>query len=59
MKFWLGLFTWSDAVLLKELCWGKAMVAYKKPQERKKLKGLEKREMRSSLLIVDLNEGKF
>ena len=45
-----------------ELCWGKAMVVYKMPQQRKKeeserLRG--EREIRSSLLILDLKDGKL
>ena len=45
-----------------ELCWGKAMVGYTKPQLRKKeesekLRG--EREIQSALLILDLKDGKL
>ena len=35
------------------------MVTFTKPQELKKEKGYEEREIRSSLLILDLKEGKL
>ena len=43
-----------------ELCWGKAIIVYAKPNSgrKKKVKGQDEREMRSSLLILDLKEGK-
>ena len=49
-------------IFFSELCWGKAMVAYTKPQQCKKaeserLRG--EREVRSSLLTLDLKDGKF
>ena len=42
-----------------DLCWGKALVAYTKPKQerKKKAKGYEEREVRSSLLILDLKDG--
>ena len=45
-----------------DLCGGKAVVAYAKPQQRKKeeserLRG--EREIRPSLLILDLKDGRF
>ena len=48
--------------VFSELCWRKATVAYTKPQQRKKeeserLRG--EREIRSSLLILDLKDGKL
>ena len=44
-----------------ELCWGKAVVAYRTPQQWKKEESerLRGREIRSSLLILDLKEGKL
>ena len=50
------------ATFFSELCLGKAMVAYKMPQQRnkeesKRLTG--EREIRSSLLILDLKDGKL
>ena len=49
-----------QVIELSELCWGKAMVAYTKPQQWRKenserLRG-EEMEIRSSLLIVELSE---
>ena len=43
---------------LSESCWGKATVAYTKLQQRKKeeSEGQEETEIRSSLLILDLNK---
>ena len=46
-----------------ELCWGKAMVAYRKSQQRRKKEKNERlrgeREIRSSLFILDLKDGKL
>ena len=44
-----------------EFCWGKAAVAYTKPQQRKKEESewLRERETRSRLLILDLKGGKL
>ena len=48
-------------ILFSEFCWGKAMVVYIKPQQRKKesdrLTG--EREIRSSLSIPNLKERKL
>ena len=60
---------WCHGVVVKhalfffsELCWGKAVVAYTMPQQRKKeeSKGLRgEREIRSSLFALDLKDGKL
>ena len=45
-----------------ELCWGKALVAYTKPQKLKKEESERvrgEREIRSSSLILDLKDGKL
>ena len=45
-----------------ELCWGRATVAYAKPQQRKKGENERLRGeggIRSSLLILDLKDGKL
>ena len=45
-----------------ELCWGKALVAYTKPQQLKKEESERvrgEREIRSSSLILDLKDGKL
>ena len=44
-----------------ELCWGKAMVSYTMPQKWKKEESerLRGREIRSSLSILDLKDGKL
>ena len=45
-----------------EWCWGKAMVAYKNPKQRKREKSERlrgEREIRSRLLILDLKDGKL
>ena len=52
----------DDINVFTEFCWGKAMLAYTKPPQRKKeeserLRG--KREVRSSLLILDLKHGEL
>ena len=47
------------SVGLNELCWGKAMVVYTKPQKRKKEEGKRLRgegEIRSSSLILNLKD---
>ena len=48
-------------VVLPSRCIGKAMVAYTKPQQRKKEESerLEEIEMRSNLLILDSKDGKL
>ena len=48
--------------ILSEVCWGKAMVVYVKPQQWKKEESerlRREREIRSSLLISDLKDGKL
>ena len=57
-----GKSKFRSEVLFSELCWGKVMVANKMSQQRKKeeserLRG--EREIRSSLLILDLKDGKL
>ena len=46
---------------LSEFCWGKVIVAYTKPQQRKKEESerLRGERIRSSLLILDLKDGKL
>ena len=46
-------------VSLSLLYWGKVMVAHIKPLQRKKVKGQEAREIRLSLLILDLKDGRL
>ena len=55
---------WFNKLFLffSELCWGKAMVACKMPQQRKKEESERLRgegEIRSSLFILDLKDGKL
>ena len=48
--------------LFSDLCWEKATVAYTKPQQREKEESERlrvDREIRSSLLILDLKDGKL
>ena len=62
IKFIVLRFERWQVVRLSELCWGKAMVAYTKPQLRKKEESERLRgeiEIRSSLLILDLKDGKL
>ena len=50
-------FLFLFSYLLSESCRGKAMMAYTKPQQRKKVETerlIGEREMRSGLLILDL-----
>ena len=51
----------SEVAFFSELCWGEPMVAYTKPQERKKEKSdrLRGERIRSSLLILDLKDDKL
>ena len=42
-------------VFLSELCWGKAMVAYAKPQQRKKEESERLRGERDQIKFIDLN----
>ena len=47
-------------LFFSELCWGKAMVAYTKPQQRKKEESerlIERDQI--NLLILDLKDGKL
>ena len=46
-------------IFFSDLRWEKARVAYTKPQKRKKAKSYEEREIRSSLLILDMKDGKL
>ena len=47
------------AIILSDLCWGKATVAYTKPQKRKKEESKKLRGERDQIKFIDLRFGRW